>query len=562
LERRLYEKELKDAAEAARLLAVKADSANKMKSEFLANMSHDIRTPMNGIMGMSDLLLRSSLSQEQREWAETITYSGQILLSLVDDILDLSKIEAGQMRLESVPFDIRALLERVAAVLRPKALQKGIALNCSYPSTLPPAFLGDPTRVRQIVMNLAGNALKFTERGSVSLSVGLGASPGPELALLVLEVADTGIGIAPGMLGSIFDKFQQADSSTTRKYGGSGLGLSICKSLVDLMGGSISVRSEPGQGSVFSIELPLRFQTAPLAKPSTPELLSQSQCFVLYKDLKILLADDNNVNRKVAKALLGRLGCVPDEAVNGEQVVQMALASRYDLIFMDCQMPLLDGFEATRRIRKAQEGLAKPSLIVAMTANVMSQDRDECFHAGMDDFMPKPLSLKQLDLLFTKHFGGRQALGGSRGGLRPASHQPLSSPTPPPADPETIDLDFLLSNVGGCPEIVQSLVAAIPSEIQERFASLAKAAAAVDFKALKFAAHSLKGSAGVIGARRVSAIAKRIELAAKADSPAVYEEDVASLKSALDAFFAVFKAIDWDAELALWRERHPCEQPL
>ena len=560
VERHHYENELKSSAESARLLALKAESANMMKSDFLANMSHDIRTPMNGIMGMSDLMLRSQLNGEQRDWMETISYSGQILMSLVDDILDLSKIEAGQMRLEILPFDLKLLLERLITVLNSKAEQKGLKLELGYPEQSPIHFMGDPTRIRQIVMNLAGNALKFTDKGSVSIDVSVKALDSIS-SVVFIKVTDTGIGIPPEKLDAIFEKFRQADSSTTRKYGGSGLGLSICKSLVELMDGRIEVTSKPGEGSVFTLELPLPLAVEGVQTDNWSEEPGLALKTAIRPGIRILLADDNNVNRKVARALLGRLGCKSDEATTGEEALQMAIAKRYDLILMDCQMPVMDGYEATRRLRRAEADCAHRSTVVAMTANAMAQDKENCLKAGMDDFLAKPVSFKGLENMLSKRFGGCP--------VQKAGEAPLTAPAakeeiPPPddgqsMDKELLDIDFLISNVGGCKEILMEIVSALPCEFNDKVATISKGVEAGDFEMIKRGSHSLKGSASVVGANLLSSIAKQMEQDSKGSPPKIDMGNMEKLKEVLDRFLASFMKTDWSKEVALWIERHPEE---
>lgn len=558
VERRRYEDELKSSAEAAKVLALKAESANMMKSDFLANMSHDIRTPMNGIMGMSDLLLRSELNAEQRDWAETIAYSGQILMSLVDDILDLSKIEAGQMKLESLPFDLKKLLERLLALLMPKAKQKGLILSLSYQDDAPQHFVGDPTRLRQIALNLLGNALKFTDKGEVSITASWRRG-GPSGGSILIEVADSGIGIPEDKRAAIFEKFRQADSSTTRKYGGSGLGLSICKSLVEMMGGRIGVRSALGKGSVFSVELPLPLAVETASESEGSEGFDAQGEPKLPSSLKVLLADDNNVNRKVAKALLQRLGCAPDEAVNGEEALNMALAESYDLILMDCQMPILDGYEATRRLRLAERSSGRKASVIAMTANAMAQDREKCLKAGMDDFLAKPVAFSALASMLSKIFGCKQ----EEERQREASALELEDERQEEQAPDTgsLDVEFLISNVGGCEDILLDIVATLPREFNEKVGLIAKGAKSGDLAQVKANAHSLKGSASVVGANMLSAVAKMIEQEAKHSPGGIDPRNVEVLKAELERFLEFFAKVDWKGELAAWRQGPGSKEP-
>ncbi|MGH7032448.1 MAG: ATP-binding protein, partial [Stellaceae bacterium] len=340
----------------------RADSANQAKSQFLANMSHEIRTPINGIMGMSHLLGETPLSEEQRGYAQSITACGTALLSIITDILDLSKLEAGGMVLESAPFDPAALVEAVVAMFDPLARDKAIALSAAIEPALRRHYLGDPTRLRQALTNLVANALKFTEQGSVRIEArSSGASS--DGANLRFTVSDTGIGIAPAALPAIFQKFHQADPSIARKYGGTGLGLAITKQIVELMGGSIAASSQEGAGSRFWFDLPLRRAAAATPKPelaAPPE--SQSG-----RKLRVLLVEDNAVNQRVAQLILGKAGHTVETVESGRAAIEAVRSCAYDVVLMDIQMSDIDGIEATARIR-ALPAPAGAVPIIALTA--------------------------------------------------------------------------------------------------------------------------------------------------------------------------------------------------
>ena len=502
----------KDFEEKLRRAKEESERANKAKTEFLANMSHELRTPMNSIMGMTEIIIEDSvLDDESRDMMKTVYRSSANLLAILNDVLDISKIEAGGMELEYIPFDLEDIVFNTVNGLKPLASEKGLLVTSTIENKKDiPYFRGDPTRLSRILTNLVGNASKYTEKGYVKVTARIREKD--ELHRIVeIEVSDTGIGIEADKKYVIFEKFAQADSSITRKYGGTGLGLAITKQLVDIMGGTITLESEVGKGSVFKVVLPFEIADKVTENENDPLVFDMNKVAKTrtpVEEARLIVAEDHPFNQAFIKKLLRRMGFKNFELVeNGQEAVNKVEAGDYDMLLMDCQMPVLSGYDAAKTIRKLKDETKRNIPIIAMTANAMLGERERCLQCGMNEYMSKPVNLKQ-----TKMVLGHWIIFPSEDIRQQGSQMILNNSKAP------VDLSMIESFSDGDEDVKKELAGLFLEQTDLNMDTLSKNCIDGECVIWSETAHMVKGSAANIGAEELRALSEKAQFMKEANS--------------------------------------------
>jgi PAS domain S-box-containing protein len=504
------QQKLESAISRTNLLAAKAEIAQEAKTNFLANISHELRTPLNGILGIADLLAATVLSAEQEEYVDIISRSGRSLLSLVNDILDFSKIEAGKLDLESISFDIRKLINQTVELISVAAHDKNLTVSVNVDSALPTELCGDPLRTGQIILNLVNNAVKFTHQGSIHVEASMHKELEHKIELMV-KISDTGIGIPADRLNQLFKPFSQVDVSTTRNYGGTGLGLAICKKLVVMMEGTIGVESQENVGTVFSFTIQLsrhnnhsveHVQHTPQATITHVDIYQRFRARI-SKRVALLLVEDNEVNRIACCHILKRFGISVQTACNGIEALQKMREARFNLVLMDIQMPLMDGFETVQAMRKGEAGEYYKNIpVVALTAHAFSDDKQRCIDGGMNGYVSKPIIAEQLAKVLLPYVSNCQP-GDSSDGLGAGESQPLWNQ------------ELLLERVEGDRALLKQILFAFATTIPADIVQLKQALAEADVELVLQLVHKIKGACLNICAQPMVAIARTIEQTAE-----------------------------------------------